>query len=67
MYLVEKADADRNGPPTLGDIRDRSRIRDQMHPDLANPPVYPLLLAGLMKVSPKVPIPGGRNSKNLES
>ena len=53
MYLVEKADADRNGPPTLGDTRDRSRIRDQMHPDLANPPVYPLLLAGLMKASPK--------------
>ena len=54
LYLVEKADADRNGPPTLGDTRDRGRIREQMHPDLVNPPVYPLLLAGLMKAQPKV-------------
>jgi len=35
------------------------------HPDLANPPVYPLILAGLMKVLPfqweipKVEVPGG--------
>ena len=30
-----------------------------MHPDLANPPVYPLMLAGLMKVLPfRYSIPG---------
>ncbi len=53
VYLVEKADAEKNGPPPIGDTRDRSRLRG-MHPDLANPPVYPLLLAGLMKVQPRI-------------
>jgi len=53
MYLVEKADAEKNGPPVMGDTRDRGRIREQMHPDLANPPVYPLMLAALMKIQPK--------------
>jgi hypothetical protein len=52
LYLVEKADAEKNGPPPVGDTRDRSRIRG-MHPDLANPPVYPLALACLMKADPK--------------
>jgi hypothetical protein len=28
------------------------RLSRQAHPDLVNPPVYPLLLAGLMKVAP---------------
>lgn len=53
LYLVERADAEKNGPASVGDTRDRSRIREVMHPDLANPPVYPLMLAGLMKLSPK--------------
>ncbi|MDB6111039.1 MAG: hypothetical protein JWR69_2789 [Pedosphaera sp.] len=51
MYLVQKANAEKLGPAPLGDLSDRSQIRT-MHPDLANPPVYPLLLAGLMKVVP---------------
>ncbi|MBI4662480.1 MAG: glycosyltransferase family 39 protein [Verrucomicrobia bacterium] len=29
-----------------------SRVLNEPHPDLANPPVYPLLLSGLMKVFP---------------
>jgi hypothetical protein len=53
LFLVQRADAERNGIPPVGDTRDHSLIRD-MHPDLANPPVYPLLLAGVMKVDPKM-------------
>ena len=52
LFLIQRADAEKNGPAPVGDTRDRSLIRD-MHPDLANPPVYPLILAGLMKVQPK--------------
>src|SRR5580704_7674808 len=44
LFLIQKANIERMGPPTLGDTRDRSLIRD-MHPDLANPPVYPVMLA----------------------
>lgn len=51
MYLVQKAHADKFGPATVGDLSDRSQIRG-MHPDLANPPVYPVVLAGLMKAIP---------------
>jgi 4-amino-4-deoxy-L-arabinose transferase-like glycosyltransferase len=40
MYLVEKHRSD------------GSALLKQGHPDLANPPLYPLLLAGLMKVAP---------------
>lgn len=52
LFLVQRADAEKNGPAPVGDTRDRSLIRD-MHPDLANPPVYPLILAGLMKIQPR--------------
>jgi hypothetical protein len=52
IYLLEKAEVERNGPLPLGVVQDRARING-MHPDLANPPVYPVLLAGLMKISPK--------------
>lgn len=50
MYLVDKTYADKHGPAPIGDLTDRSRIKDSMHPDLANPPVYPFLLAGMMKL-----------------
>ena len=52
LFLLQRADADKNGPAPLGDTRDRGQIRG-MHPDLANAPVYPVVLAGLMKASPK--------------
>jgi hypothetical protein len=52
LFLVQRANTEKYGPAPLGDASDRSMIRT-MHPDLANPPVYPLLLAGLMKLQPK--------------
>ena len=39
-----------NGAPAVAE-QNSARL-DQPHPDLANPPVYPLLLAGLLKVMP---------------
>ena len=51
LYLVQKAYAERQGPAVPGDTADSSQIRGQ-HPDLANAPLYPLLLAGFMKVLP---------------
>jgi len=51
MHLFEKAYEEEHGPTRPGDKSDPTRIRG-MHPDLANPPVYPMLLAGLMKIWP---------------
>ncbi len=51
VYLLQKAAADNNGPAPVGDTTDRGQLRG-MHPDLANPPVYPLLLAAMMKLAP---------------
>jgi hypothetical protein len=51
MYLVRRHNVQRHGQPALGSIPDYAELRDR-HPDLANPPVYPLILAGLMKVLP---------------
>jgi hypothetical protein len=50
MYLVksrnlEKADSGGQASTDLAEVKG-------MHPDLANPPVYPTVLAGLMKVIP---------------
>ncbi len=53
MYLLQQAYAEKYGPPALGDQSDRSQIKS-MHPDLANPPAYPFILSGLMKMAPKV-------------
>src|SRR5579884_1031509 len=52
MYLLDQAYAAKHGTVPLDKIAqvDSSQIRG-LHPDLANPPVYPLLLAGLMKMS----------------
>lgn len=49
LYLLQKTYTDKNGPAPVGDMTDRTQIRD-MHPDIANPPVYPMLLAGMMSV-----------------
>src|SRR3954468_14668081 len=49
MYLVKKKN--QNSDPGGNEKgRDLSRIKT-MHPDLANPPAYPVLLAGFMKVA----------------
>ena len=46
IYLVEKQRGER------GERGDDLALLKKGHPDLTNPPVYPLLLAGLMKVLP---------------
>jgi hypothetical protein len=50
-YLLKKRNKAREGAPAVGTVADLGRLRG-MHPDLANPPVYPVVLAGLMKVLP---------------
>src|SRR5690242_7114207 len=53
LYLVQShSEAKAAGTPAAGSNLDFARIKYQPHPDLANPPVYPLMLAGLMKVLP---------------
>ena len=51
LYLVKKRNQDAQGTKAADAAQDPMQIK-QMHPDLANPPVYPMLLAGLMKVLP---------------
>jgi hypothetical protein len=51
FYLLQRAAEQRSGPQPLGGKEDRGQLLG-MHPDLANPPVYPLVLAGLMKILP---------------
>lgn len=48
IYLVRKTAQKQGAPATAADL---TQLKT-MHPDLANPPVYPGLLAGLMKVLP---------------
>jgi 4-amino-4-deoxy-L-arabinose transferase-like glycosyltransferase len=49
IHLVKERNREREGVPALGTVSDQARLRG-MHPDIANPPVYPVVLAGLMKV-----------------
>ena len=49
IYLVKKRNLERQGTPEAGKVADLAQLRG-MHPDLANPPVYPVVLAGLIKV-----------------
>jgi 4-amino-4-deoxy-L-arabinose transferase-like glycosyltransferase len=51
IYLLQKAATEKNGPAPVGAPDDRAQLHT-MHPDISNPPVYPLTLAGLMKVLP---------------
>jgi Ca2+/Na+ antiporter len=51
IYLVKQHYLDKHGLPHIGESVDMARLNNG-HPDLANPPVYPVLLAGLMKVLP---------------
>jgi len=51
MYLVKTRTQQRSGLPPAGKLADYTRIRDA-HPDITNPPVYPVVLAGLMKTLP---------------
>jgi hypothetical protein len=51
LSLVKERTLEKKGPAALGERRDDARLSGN-HPDLANPPVYPVVLAGLMKVLP---------------
>ncbi len=51
IYLVKKRHLETQGVPAAGKVADLAELRG-MHPDLANPPLYPLVLAVLMKVLP---------------
>ena len=49
IYLVKKRNLERGGASEKA--ADPAQIKGQ-HPDIANPPVYPLVLAGLLKLLP---------------
>jgi Dolichyl-phosphate-mannose-protein mannosyltransferase len=51
LYLVQSHGPAQTSGSLTNATADRANIK-MAHPDLANPPVYPLLLAGLMKVLP---------------
>ena len=51
LFLVQKHNQSKQAGGTAGTDADLALI-DTNHPDLANPPVYPVMLAGLMKVLP---------------
>jgi 4-amino-4-deoxy-L-arabinose transferase-like glycosyltransferase len=53
ICLLRKAYEDDHGRAPLYDQDDISRLKAP-HPDLANPPVYPTLLAGLMRLFPSM-------------
>ena len=51
LYLVQNHNQAETPFALTNTVTDFARIKSE-HPDLSNPPVYPLLLAGLMKVLP---------------
>lgn len=51
ISLVKETNQKKPGHPEPGKLADQARLRGA-HPDIANPPVYPVMLAGLMKVLP---------------
>lgn len=51
IYLVKKTNQQKPGVITAGEFVDFAQIKEA-HPDIANPPVYPVILAALMKVLP---------------
>ncbi|HEV2319571.1 MAG TPA: glycosyltransferase family 39 protein, partial [Verrucomicrobiae bacterium] len=51
LYLVQSHNQGDNADALVSAGTDFAKIRTA-HPDIANPPVYPLVLAGLMKILP---------------
>jgi 4-amino-4-deoxy-L-arabinose transferase-like glycosyltransferase len=51
IYLIKKRNEEKLGAPQLGATHDHAMLKTA-HPDISNAPVYPLFLAGLMKVIP---------------
>lgn len=52
VHLVKQRNEARAKAGATIENNDLAMIKEVAHPDLANPPVYPVLLAGLMKVMP---------------
>jgi 4-amino-4-deoxy-L-arabinose transferase-like glycosyltransferase len=52
LYLVQRHNEPHNPATLTNSTPDWALIKTVPHPDLANPPAYPLVLAGLMKVLP---------------
>jgi 4-amino-4-deoxy-L-arabinose transferase-like glycosyltransferase len=52
LYLVQSHNEAKHAAAPATTNVDFAQIKYNPHPDLANPPVYPILLAGLMKVLP---------------
>ena len=49
IHLLQKRNRAKGRVPVVGGVPDPAQIRGP-HPDLANPPIYPVVLAGLLKV-----------------
>ncbi len=52
LYLVQSHNEAKHAGAPATTNADFAQIKYNLHPDLANPPVYPIVLAGLMKVLP---------------
>ena len=52
LYLVQSHNEAKHAGAPATTNADFAQIKYNPHPDLANPPVYPIVLAGLMKVWP---------------
>jgi len=67
LHLVKKVNEQKTPLPPVNQLGDLSKIKG-MHPDLANPPVYPCVLAGLMKMLPfKYEIPGATTASKAKA
>jgi hypothetical protein len=66
LHLLQKAVADAGGP--AADDLNKADQGNGLHPDLANAPLYPMVLAGLMKVMPafKYEVAGSKSLWNRE-
>src|SRR5437867_11936986 len=51
MYLLKQHNEEKRGQAPPSKAAEFTEIKDR-HPDITNPPVYPFVLAGLMKVLP---------------
>ena len=51
IFLVKKHALETQGMPRVGQVADLAQLRG-MHPDISNAPLYPMVLALLMKVAP---------------
>ena len=51
IYLIKKTNEQHQRGPVVNGVRDNARLHTD-HPDIVNPPVYPVLLAGLFKLLP---------------